>query len=170
MYWKWYYCSINVFFFFYILWFDDFKCKLNEQKEPPERPKLNNKMVKQNEKRNGNEEEQVLRSAWQMWHRNGTRCPKGTVPVRRSTVQDVLRSKSLFNFGKKRNRIGLDRRTDAPDVVSGNGHEVCYHFFSLPLFMCSWSLLSFSLIFWWLKHADQEVFRDIFHMIMSYCF
>ncbi|KAF3452382.1 hypothetical protein FNV43_RR02815 [Rhamnella rubrinervis] len=95
------------------------------QKEPTEWPKLNSKMVKQNEKRNGKEEEEevVLRSAWQMWHRNGTRCPKGTVPVRRSTVHDVLRSKSLSDFGKKRSRIGLDRRTDAPDVVSGNGHE-----------------------------------------------
>lgn len=65
----------------------------------------------------------------QMWHRNGTRCPKGTVPIRRSTVHDVLRAKSLFHFGKKRPLIRrhfnpLSRRTDAPDVVSANGHEV----------------------------------------------
>ncbi|CAL1382700.1 unnamed protein product [Linum trigynum] len=64
---------------------------------------------------------------WQMWHRNGTRCPKGTVPVRRSSVDDVLRAKSLFDFGKKQRRsrfpVHLSRRPDAPDVVSGNGHE-----------------------------------------------
>ncbi|KAK7285861.1 hypothetical protein RJT34_20644 [Clitoria ternatea] len=59
---------------------------------------------------------------WQMWHKNGTRCPKGTVPIRRSTVNDVLRAKSLFDFGKKQRRR-LSRRNDAPDVVSTNGHE-----------------------------------------------
>ncbi|KAL2345846.1 hypothetical protein Fmac_007131 [Flemingia macrophylla] len=62
-------------------------------------------------------------TAWQMWHRNGTRCPRGTVPIRRSTVHDVLRAKSLFDFGKKQRRSSLTRRRDAPDVVSGNGHE-----------------------------------------------
>ena len=67
--------------------------------------------------------------AWQMWHQKGQKCPKGTVPVRRSTVHDVLRSKSLFDFGKKqRTSLPLSRRVDVPDVVSGNGHEVCYLF------------------------------------------
>ncbi|KAJ0080473.1 hypothetical protein Patl1_23084 [Pistacia atlantica] len=70
--------------------------------------------------------EVVLKGAWQMWHRNGTRCPRGTVPIRRSSVDDVLRAKSLFDFGKKKQqrKFGLaGRRADAPDVVSGNGHE-----------------------------------------------
>ena len=66
-----------------------------------------------------------VKGAWQMWHRNGTRCPKGTVPIRRSTMHDVLRAKSLFHFGKKqRGIINPTRHADAPDVVSGNGHEV----------------------------------------------
>lgn len=63
---------------------------------------------------------------WQNWHKNGVRCPKGTVPIRRSTVHDVLRAKSLFDFGKKQRSSlrSLTRRSpDAPDVVSGNGHE-----------------------------------------------
>ncbi|XAR65814.1 hypothetical protein NMG60_11011764 [Bertholletia excelsa] len=60
----------------------------------------------------------------QMWHQKGQRCPKGTVPIRRSTVHDVLRAKSLYDFGKKRrSSLPLARRVDAPDVVSGNGHE-----------------------------------------------
>ncbi|CAN6724945.1 unnamed protein product [Malus baccata var. baccata] len=80
----------------------------------------------------------VIKGAWvlqQMWHRNGTRCPRGTVPIRRSTMDDVLRAKSLFDFGKKQHRTSFNinnknitadlasRRVDAPDVVSGNGHE-----------------------------------------------
>lgn len=66
---------------------------------------------------------------WQIWHQNGVRCPKGTVPIRRSTVHDVLRAKSLYHFGKKqRAQLPLARhRPDAPDIVSGNGHEVCSH-------------------------------------------
>ncbi|XP_065854522.1 protein neprosin [Euphorbia lathyris] len=87
------------------------------QREPSERPK-GWKVKEEEEEVRGGE-----RDAWQMWHRNGTRCPKGTVPVRRSSVHDVLRSKSLFDFGKKQRSISLNRRTDAPDVVSGNGHE-----------------------------------------------
>ncbi|XP_064961787.1 protein neprosin-like [Musa acuminata AAA Group] len=62
------------------------------------------------------------RRAWQAWHHVG-HCPRGTVPIRRSSVDDVLRAKSLFHFGKKQMRVPLARKVDAPDVVSGNGHE-----------------------------------------------
>ncbi|CAJ2628441.1 unnamed protein product [Trifolium pratense] len=68
-------------------------------------------------------EGRVREDSWQMWHRNGTRCPKGTVPIRRSTVHDVLRAKSLYAYGKKRKQIPLSRHSEAPDVLSGNGHE-----------------------------------------------
>lgn len=92
------------------------------QRDPPERPRV--KMLKEDDKtKKSNVEEGVIRGSWQMWHRNGTRCPKGTVPIRRSTAHDVLRSKSLFDFGKKQAPISLARRKDAPDVVSANGHE-----------------------------------------------
>lgn len=93
---------------------------------PSEIPRM--KMVKIDEEREDNSKkgkEGIKEIEWQMWHLNGTRCPKGTVPVRRSTVNDVLRSKSLYDFGKKRSRsLPLARRVDAPDVVNGNGHEV----------------------------------------------
>lgn len=73
--------------------------------------------------------EEYLRGAWQAWHKKGQRCPKGTVPIRRSKLQDVLRANSLYDFGKKRHRRGgvplAGQRSNAPDVVSGNGHEVC---------------------------------------------
>ncbi|KAL7109522.1 hypothetical protein ACP275_06G180500 [Erythranthe tilingii] len=80
------------------------------------------------------------KGVWQTWHQNGQLCPKGTVPVRRSTVHDVLRAKSLFYFGKKQFPNGLpfsptrrtggrpnsdsDSDSDPPDLLSGNnGHE-----------------------------------------------
>ena len=82
-------------------------------------------MVKIDEAKVGNIEKKDKEIEWQMWHLNGTRCPKGTIPVRRSTVHDVLRAKSLYDFGKKRPKsLPLARTIDAPDVVTGNGHEV----------------------------------------------
>ncbi|KAK8957854.1 hypothetical protein KSP39_PZI000578 [Platanthera zijinensis] len=70
------------------------------------------------------------RRAWQSWHHVGS-CPKGTIPIRRSSVDDVLRAKSLFHYGKKQNRrrppitavTAATRTANAPDIVSGNGHE-----------------------------------------------
>ena len=102
------------------------------QKTPSEMPK-GIKMAETERVRgnNGN------RSVWQMWHQKGQRCPKGTVPIRRSTAHDVLRAKSLYHFGKKSSRYAaaatLSRRADAPDVVSGYGHEVCVNLIPLAL-------------------------------------
>lgn len=90
------------------------------QRHPPDTPTVR-KMETDGVRDEGKSE--AVGGAWQMWHRNGTRCPKGTVPIRRSTVDDVLRAKSTFHFGKKQRRIPLTRSTDSPDVVSGNGHE-----------------------------------------------
>ncbi|KAK8545490.1 hypothetical protein V6N12_026323 [Hibiscus sabdariffa] len=89
----------------------------------PEMPKV--KVLKREEEKRGSKRNEGEDFVWQMWHRNGTRCPKGTVPIRRSTTQDVLRAKSLFHFGKKQPTIidPTSRRADAPDVVSGGGHE-----------------------------------------------
>ncbi|GAV69762.1 DUF239 domain-containing protein/DUF4409 domain-containing protein [Cephalotus follicularis] len=96
------------------------------QREAPEMPRV--KMLEVDEirkrKKSNNNTKGEVRGAWQTWHRNGTtRCPKGTVPIRRSTLHDVLRANSLFDFGKKQSQFPLNRRPDVPDVVSGNGHE-----------------------------------------------
>ncbi|KAL1197819.1 Protein neprosin [Cardamine amara subsp. amara] len=90
------------------------------QKAPKRTPKMMEK------ERNDDVKEaaaNVSEGAWQLWHVNGTRCPKGTVPIRRNTMNDVLRAKSLFDFGKKRRNIDLDRRTEKPDALGTNGHE-----------------------------------------------
>ncbi|KAJ9185764.1 hypothetical protein P3X46_005358 [Hevea brasiliensis] len=90
------------------------------QRVPSQMPKVKKIKEEEMEMRSN---EATEKGAWQMWHRNGTRCPKGTVPIRRSTVHDVLRAKSLFDFGKKPPPTSLFRRSDPPAVVSGNGHE-----------------------------------------------
>ncbi|XP_057963254.1 protein neprosin [Malania oleifera] len=98
------------------------------QRAPPEMPKVRRMKGGDDEKErmenNRSSSDLAGEGEWQMWHRGGNRCPKGTVPIRRSSVHDVLRARSLFDFGKKHHRSPpLARRVDAPDVVSGNGHE-----------------------------------------------
>ena len=80
--------------------------------------------------------EDTVRGAWQGWHHVG-HCPRGTVPIRRSTVDDVLRAKSLYHYGKKQRKkmpISTQRSFEAPDVVSGNGHEVRGEIFFIYFF------------------------------------
>lgn len=93
------------------------------QRVAPEMPKRMRVNVSRNE-----EERVRLKGAWQAWHQSKERCPKGSVPIRRSHVHDVLRAKSLYHFGKKRRHsfaapMPAPRHPDAPDVVSANGHE-----------------------------------------------
>ncbi|XP_020570948.1 uncharacterized protein LOC110018064 [Phalaenopsis equestris] len=88
------------------------------QRLPSERPAFSGGRVMSNST--------ITKQAWQNWHHVG-HCPKGTIPVRRSSIDDVLRAKSLYHYGKKRHRRWPmnpgGRSAYAPDVVSGNGHE-----------------------------------------------
>jgi hypothetical protein len=65
------------------------------------------------------------RGAWQTWHHGG-HCPRGTVAIRRTSAEDVLRAGSISRFGRKRRhrKAAAARAAYAPDVITGNGHEV----------------------------------------------
>ncbi|XP_054813494.1 uncharacterized protein LOC129314149 [Prosopis cineraria] len=55
----------------------------------------------------------------QLWHQSGS-CPKGTVPIRRTTKEDILRADSIQQFWKKINQ-------SIPDLFGSSspisGHE-----------------------------------------------
>ncbi|PIN14910.1 hypothetical protein CDL12_12452 [Handroanthus impetiginosus] len=53
---------------------------------------------------------------FQLWSMSGEVCPDGTVPIRRTTEEDVLRASSVRRFGRK---IRRPIRRDS----SSNGHE-----------------------------------------------
>ncbi|KAI5436847.1 uncharacterized protein LOC127119277 [Lathyrus oleraceus] len=70
---------------------------------PPERPKSHNKMDEMSEN-------------FQLWRSSGESCPEGTIPIRRTSEQDMLRANSINTFGKKlRKRVRRD--------TNSNGHE-----------------------------------------------
>ncbi|KAK2977470.1 hypothetical protein RJ640_016098 [Escallonia rubra] len=71
--------------------------------DPPERPK-------------GHNPKGMVSEDYQMWSISGESCPEGTVPIRRTTEQDVMRASSLRRFGRK---IRRPIRRDS----SSNGHE-----------------------------------------------
>nr|CAB3476105.1 unnamed protein product [Digitaria exilis] len=59
----------------------------------------------------------------QAWSDGGERCPEGTVPIRRTTAQDVMRSSSARRFGMKKPRASNVRRDSTSD---GHEHAVGY--------------------------------------------
>lgn len=61
----------------------------------------------------------------QLWHLNG-KCPKDTIPIRRTMKEDVLRASSVKTFGKKKysaSAIPQPRSAD-PDLINQRGHQV----------------------------------------------
>lgn len=70
----------------------------------------------------------------QLWHLNG-RCPDGTVPIRRTKKEDILRASSIEKFGKKKtNKIPRPKSAQpAAPLVSQTGHQVLPTLISLSL-------------------------------------
>uniref|UniRef100_A0A7N2QWV9 Neprosin PEP catalytic domain-containing protein n=1 Tax=Quercus lobata TaxID=97700 RepID=A0A7N2QWV9_QUELO len=58
----------------------------------------------------------MLEEIVQLWSLSGESCPEGTVPIRRTTEEDMLRASSVRRFGRKPRR---HVRRDS----SSNGHE-----------------------------------------------
>ncbi|KAL2347509.1 hypothetical protein Fmac_001509 [Flemingia macrophylla] len=83
--------------------FDHPMLKGHKPLDPPERPKGHIKM-------------DILSENFQLWTMSGESCPEGTIPIRRTTEQDMLRASSVSRFGRKvRRRVKRD--------TNSNGHE-----------------------------------------------
>ncbi|XP_042518703.1 uncharacterized protein LOC122092447 [Macadamia integrifolia] len=64
---------------------------------------------------------QSSNSITQLWHQNG-RCPKGTIPIRRTKEDDILRAGSVERFGRKEKNKKIPHPHSAdPDVTNGGG-------------------------------------------------
>ncbi|CAH9085480.1 unnamed protein product [Cuscuta epithymum] len=60
----------------------------------------------------------------QLWHLNG-RCPKGTIPIRRTKEDDILRATSIESYGKKKLKSSVPiPGSFNPNVgTTSTGHE-----------------------------------------------
>ncbi|WOK98672.1 hypothetical protein Cni_G07384 [Canna indica] len=71
--------------------------------EPPERPR-------------GHNPDAMSDDVFQLWRSSGETCPDGTVPIRRTKEEDILRASSVKRFGRK---PAVTMRHDS----ESNGHE-----------------------------------------------
>ncbi|KAB5532062.1 hypothetical protein DKX38_018732 [Salix brachista] len=88
--------------------FDHPELKGKKPLDPPERPK-------------GNETRETVAESYQLWTDSGESCPEETVPIRRTTVKDVLRASSVKRFGRK-----LRRHVRRDSEGSGHEHAVVF--------------------------------------------
>jgi hypothetical protein len=58
----------------------------------------------------------------QLWHQNG-RCPKDTVPIRRTKKHDLLRASSMRRYGRKRHTTA-NPMSVSPTMLNEGGHQV----------------------------------------------
>eukprot|EP00258_Populus_trichocarpa_P046093 XP_024462112.1 uncharacterized protein LOC7469052 isoform X2 [Populus trichocarpa] len=101
--------------------FDHPQLKGQKPLEPPERPK-------------GLEPTGMVTENFQLWDLSGEACPEGTIPIRRTTEQDMLRASSIRRFGRKlRRHVRRD--------TNSNGHEVSPELYgdNYPRFFTYWT-------------------------------
>lgn len=84
-------------------------------------------------------------SITQLWHMNG-KCSEGTIPVRRTKKEDVLRASSVKRYGKKKHKSIPKPRSADPDLINQSGHQVSNqeHCLLYLLMFMDW----FSCLFW----------------------
>ncbi|RZR86549.1 hypothetical protein BHM03_00013772 [Ensete ventricosum] len=59
----------------------------------------------------------------QLWHQNG-RCPEDTIPIRRTSRDDVLRVSSVKRYGRKKHRSTPNPLSVDPDLLNESGHQL----------------------------------------------
>ncbi|KAF8399741.1 hypothetical protein HHK36_015612 [Tetracentron sinense] len=85
--------------------FDHPELKGQKPLDPPERPKGHNPTGS------------ASSEGFQLWTNSGELCPEGTIPIRRTSEEDILRASSIQRFGRK-----VRRDTSS----SGHEHAVGY--------------------------------------------
>ncbi|XP_060217849.1 protein neprosin-like [Lycium barbarum] len=77
----------------------------------------NGKMSKANTKNEGSN------SITQLWHLNG-KCPEGTIPIRRTKKDDILRASNMKSYGRKNKHSTIAKpQSGRPGLVSQTGHQ-----------------------------------------------
>jgi len=87
-------------------------------------PSLNPESVFSESKVSSKTKNQQSNAIHQLWHVNG-KCPKNTIPIRRTRRQDLYRASSVENYGMKNQKsIPKPKSSEPPNVLTQNGHQV----------------------------------------------
>ncbi|KAK7301554.1 hypothetical protein RJT34_12421 [Clitoria ternatea] len=79
-------------------------CVLSHQQPAFDHPKLRGQkpLDPPIERPKGNySNDETVSESFQLWSDSGEACPEGTVPIRRTTEEDILRASSIRKFGRK---------------------------------------------------------------------
>lgn len=88
------------------------------------RPSLYPESVFSESKVSLNKKNQMFNDITQLWHVNG-KCPKNTIPIRRTKKQDLYRANSVEKFGMKNQKsIPKPKSYEPAGVLTQNGHQV----------------------------------------------
>ncbi|KAH9627207.1 hypothetical protein KSS87_020753 [Heliosperma pusillum] len=92
--------------------------------DPPERPHGHERVGSSN----------MFEETFQLWHLTGETCSPGTIPIRRTSEDDMMRVSSISRFGRKPRKIV---RRDS----SGTDHEVSPELYgdNYPRFFTYWT-------------------------------
>ncbi|KAG5387322.1 hypothetical protein IGI04_038792, partial [Brassica rapa subsp. trilocularis] len=95
---------------------DIIDCVLSHQQPAFDHPRLRGqKPLDPPERPSGHNSRGLRPKSFQLWRMEGETCPEGTVPIRRTKQEDILRANSVSAFGKKLRHFRRD--------TSSNGHE-----------------------------------------------
>ncbi|KAG2259971.1 hypothetical protein Bca52824_079265 [Brassica carinata] len=95
---------------------DIIDCVLSHQQPAFDHPRLRGqKPLDPPERPSGHNTRGLRPKSFQLWRMEGETCPEGTVPIRRTKQEDILRANSVSAFGKKLRHFRRD--------TSSNGHE-----------------------------------------------
>lgn len=73
----------------------------------------------------------------QLWTING-KCPKNSIAMRRTTKEDILRAKSIKNYGKKDpNSIPQHKPRNSSSNPTDGAHEVHIKYLLSILYLCN---------------------------------
>ncbi|KAK4763420.1 hypothetical protein SAY86_009188 [Trapa natans] len=101
---------------------DVIDCVLSDQQPAFDHPKLKGKKLLDPPVRpKGHTHNRRNPENFQLWGASGESCPEGTIPIRRTTEQDMLRASSVGRFGRK-----VARHVRRDTSSSGHEHAVGY--------------------------------------------
>ncbi|CAL9116629.1 unnamed protein product [Musa acuminata var. zebrina] len=101
---------------------DTIDCVLSHLQPAFDHPRLKGmKPLDPSERPKGHRADAATQNSFQLWRVSGESCPGGTVPIRRTKEEDILRASSVKRFGRK---LAVRSRHDSE--TGGHEHAVGY--------------------------------------------
>ncbi|XP_021860144.1 uncharacterized protein [Spinacia oleracea] len=115
-------------------------CVLAHQQPAFDHPMLRGqKPLEEPERPKGHEREgKIYEESFQLWHVEGEECPIGTIPIRRTNEEEILRASSIKRFGRKRRKF-VRRDSSSSDHEHAVGYVSGQQYYGAKASINVWS-------------------------------